>query len=104
MEIATADPGDYEATSVHHAHSASTAIRADAPLVTVINVFTTQSEHQERLLELLQAATEPISRLRGFVSANFHRARRQAQLGIRTFVRILPMVLLMDGPPAVTSR
>lgn len=54
-------------------HSLSTAIRQDEPLVTLINVFTVEPAHQQRLVELLDDATEQVMRHRpGFVSANIH--------------------------------
>jgi quinol monooxygenase YgiN len=52
-----------------------TSIGADRPLVTLINVFTVQPEHQQRLLDLLQEATEAVIRHQpGFISANLHRS------------------------------
>ena len=50
-------------------------IRADAPVVTLINVFTVDPENQQRLVELWQRATDEVMRhLPGFVSANVHRS------------------------------
>ena len=50
-------------------------IRADAEVVTLINVFTVDREDQLRLVELWQDATERVMRhLPGFVSANVHRS------------------------------
>jgi quinol monooxygenase YgiN len=50
-------------------------IRADVPLVTLINVFTVQPENQDRLVELWQKATDEVIRhLPGFISANIHRS------------------------------
>lgn len=50
-------------------------IRADAPVVTLINVFTVERERQTRLVELWQRATDDVIRhLPGFVSANVHRS------------------------------
>jgi quinol monooxygenase YgiN len=50
-------------------------IRADAPIVTLINVFTVDPENQQRLVELWQRATDDVMRhLHGFVSANVHRS------------------------------
>ncbi len=50
-------------------------IRADAQVVTLINVFTVDPENQQRLVELWQRATEELMRhLPGFVSANVHRS------------------------------
>ena len=50
-------------------------IRADAPLVTLINVFTVDPANQQRLVELWQQATDDVMRhLPGFISANVHRS------------------------------
>ena len=50
-------------------------IRADAPVVTLINVFTVDPADQHRLVELWQRATDEVMRhLPGFVSANVHRS------------------------------
>lgn len=50
-------------------------IRADAPLVTLINVFAVDTENQQRLVELWQRATDDVMRhLPGFISANVHRS------------------------------
>ncbi|MGH8909154.1 MAG: antibiotic biosynthesis monooxygenase family protein [Egibacteraceae bacterium] len=71
--LATVEPGEYKVESVHHTRSATSMITADAPLMTLINVFTVAPENQQRLLKILQEATELISRLPGFISANLHR-------------------------------
>ncbi|HEY2205566.1 MAG TPA: antibiotic biosynthesis monooxygenase [Pseudonocardia sp.] len=53
---------------------ASTEIDAGAPVVTLINVFTVRPADQDRLVRLLERATEDVMRHRpGFVSANIHR-------------------------------
>jgi quinol monooxygenase YgiN len=50
-------------------------IRADAPVVTLINVFTVDPVDQQRLVEAWQRATDDVMRhLPGFVSANVHRS------------------------------
>ena len=50
-------------------------IRADAPVVTLINVFTVDPVDQQRLVEAWQRATDDLMRhLPGFVSANVHRS------------------------------
>jgi quinol monooxygenase YgiN len=50
-------------------------IRAGAPLVTLINVFSVDPENQQRLVELWQRATDDVMRhLPGFISANVHRS------------------------------
>ncbi len=49
-------------------------ICADAPVVTLINVFTVDPANQERLVELWQRTTDEVMRhLPGFVSANVRR-------------------------------
>ncbi len=54
---------------------AETTIRAGAPLVTLINVFTVDPKDQERLVELWQEGTDEVMRhLPGFISANVHRS------------------------------
>ena len=48
-------------------------IRADSPVVTLINVFTVEPQDQERLIEAWQRSTDEVIRhLPGFVSANIH--------------------------------
>lgn len=50
-------------------------IRADAPVVTLINVFSVDPKNQQRLVELWQRATDDVMRhLPGFISANVHRS------------------------------
>lgn len=50
-------------------------ISADAPVITLINVFTVDPSDQQRLVDLWQQATdEVICHLPGFVSANIHRS------------------------------
>src|SRR5262245_25108783 len=50
-------------------------ITKDEAVVTVINVFTVDPENQRRLLDLLATATEEtISKMPGFISANFHKS------------------------------
>lgn len=57
------------------ASPATSTIRPDAGLVTVVNVFEVAPERQQELLALLDNATEEVMRHRpGFVSANFHRS------------------------------
>ena len=51
----------------------ATTITVDAPVATLINVFTVQSDRQRELVELLTTATEEVMRhLPGFVAANIH--------------------------------
>jgi hypothetical protein len=51
----------------------ATTITTEAPVVTLINVFTVDPENQQELVRLLDEATETVMRhLPGFVSANIH--------------------------------
>ncbi len=48
-------------------------IDVDQPVVTMIQVFTVQPKHQDRLVQLLIEATETVMcQVPGFVSASFH--------------------------------
>ncbi len=52
-----------------------TEISEDNKGFTLINVFTVEPQNQERLVKILEKATEEIMRnLNGFVSANIHRS------------------------------
>jgi quinol monooxygenase YgiN len=52
-----------------------TTISPEQNVATLINVFTVAPENQERLIELLDRATEEVMRhLAGFVSANLHKS------------------------------
>ena len=52
-----------------------TTIKTDNEVVTLINVFTVEPEHQQRLVDLLVTATEAvIGKQPGFVSANIHKS------------------------------
>ena len=52
-----------------------TTISPEQNVATLINVFTVAPENQERLIELLDRATEEVMRhLPGFVSANLHKS------------------------------
>ncbi len=51
-----------------------TTISPENDVVTLINVFTVEPEHQQRLVALLVEATESVMNKRpGYVSANIHR-------------------------------
>ena len=52
----------------------TTTITTDADLMTLINVFTVDPEHQQELIDVLAEATTVMSAQRGFVSANLHRS------------------------------
>jgi quinol monooxygenase YgiN len=55
--------------------ASETVIRAGAPLMTLINVFTVEPSKQQELVKLLVDATKQRMReLPGFVSANIHRS------------------------------
>jgi quinol monooxygenase YgiN len=50
-------------------------IAKDNDVVTLINVFTVEPGHQQRLVDVLVEATEAVmSKQQGFVSANIHRS------------------------------
>jgi len=52
-----------------------TQISEDKQVITLINVFTVEPQNQERLIKILEQATEEVMRhLPGFVSANIHRS------------------------------
>ena len=52
-----------------------TTIAKDNSFVTLINVFTVEPEHQQRLVDVLVEATEKVmSHQPGFVSANLHKS------------------------------
>ena len=52
---------------------ATTTIAADAPIATLINVFTVRADRQRELVDLLVRATEEVMRhLPGFIAANIH--------------------------------
>lgn len=51
----------------------TTTITTDAPVATLINVFTVRPEHQRELAGILTTATEEVMRhVPGFVAANIH--------------------------------
>ena len=50
-----------------------TTISTDAPIATLINVFTVQPDRQRELTDMLTRATEEVMQhLPGFISANIH--------------------------------
>jgi hypothetical protein len=52
---------------------ATTTISADAPVATLINVFTVEAARQRELVDLLVVATEEVMHyLPGFIAANIH--------------------------------
>jgi quinol monooxygenase YgiN len=54
---------------------ATTEISAEAPVLTLINVFTVDPAKQAQLVDLLGKATEEVMRGQpGFISANIHRS------------------------------
>lgn len=51
-------------------------IEQETEVTTLINVFTVEPEHQQRVLDILiESTTGPISKLPGFISANFHASK-----------------------------
>ena len=55
---------------------ATTTITTDSAVMTLINVFTVDPDHQQELVDLLIEATDTIMQhLDGFVSANIHRSQ-----------------------------
>ncbi|MGW5570401.1 antibiotic biosynthesis monooxygenase family protein [Nocardia thailandica] len=70
--MTSADPDAARQSAATNA-PATTTISVDAPLVTLINVFTVTPDRQGELVELLTRATEEVIRHRpGFVAANIH--------------------------------
>jgi quinol monooxygenase YgiN len=52
-----------------------TKIATDQQLVTLVNVFTVEPEHQQRLVDLLiEATTAVMNKLPGYISANIHKS------------------------------
>lgn len=59
----------------------TTTISTDAPIATLINVFTVQPERQRELVDLLVRATDDVMRhLPGFVAANIHASHDGARV------------------------
>ncbi len=53
----------------------ATTIRADAEIMTLVNVFTVEPPQQQELVDVLVEATDEVMQtLPGFVSANIHRS------------------------------
>lgn len=53
--------------------SATTTISTEAPVATLINVFTVAADRQRELVDVLVAATEDVMQnIPGFVAANIH--------------------------------
>lgn len=75
-EIPTEIPTDIPTDLTEIAAGAATStIDVGADCVTLINVFTVEPDHQARLIELLESATESVIRHQpGFISANLHAA------------------------------
>ena len=51
-----------------------TTITTDQDVMTLINVFTVEPEHQQELIDLLAEATTVMTAQPGFISANLHRS------------------------------
>lgn len=52
----------------------TTTISTNEKVMTLINVFTVDPEHQQELIDVLAEATTVMLELPGFVSANLHRS------------------------------
>jgi heme-degrading monooxygenase HmoA len=64
---------DQVALTRRGAMPATTTISADAPVATLINVFTVEAARQRELVDLLVLATEEVMQhLPGFIAANIH--------------------------------
>ena len=53
----------------------TTTISTEQDLMTFVNVFTVEPEHQQQLIDVLAQATEVMRTIDGFVSANLHKSR-----------------------------
>lgn len=53
----------------------TTTISTEDELMTLVNVFTVEPEHQQELIDVLAEATGVMLQIEGFVSANLHRSR-----------------------------
>lgn len=53
----------------------TTTISTEQDLMTFINVFTVEPEHQQELNDVLVEATEVMRTIDGFISANLHQSR-----------------------------
>jgi quinol monooxygenase YgiN len=64
------------AQSQHRSQHRETTIRLDSEITTLINIFTVEPENQQKLVALLKEGTETwISKMAGFISANFHNSQ-----------------------------
>ena len=53
----------------------TTTISTEQDLMTFVNVFTVEPEHQQELIDVLVEATEVMRTIDGFISANLHKSR-----------------------------
>ncbi len=53
---------------------ATTTITTDQQLMTLINIFTVDPDHQQELIDILAEATTVMVEMDGFISANLHRS------------------------------
>ena len=52
-----------------------TSIRKNSNIITLINIFTVDSQNQQRLVDMLVETTEQIMNIQeGFISANIHKS------------------------------
>src|SRR5207249_1401263 len=67
--------GEAEVLLANQRRSTVTEIATGRQLVTLINVFTVEPRHQQRLVDVLVEATEAVmNTLPGFISANIHKS------------------------------
>ena len=52
----------------------TTTISTEDELMTLVNVFTVEPEHQQELIDILAEATATMLQMDGFISANLHRS------------------------------
>ncbi len=53
----------------------TTTIDTADEIMTLVNVFTVEPEHQQELIDVLADATAVMLQIDGFISANLHRSR-----------------------------
>ena len=53
----------------------TTTITTEDDVMTLVNVFTVDPEHQQELIDVLVEATDVMLTIDGFISANLHRSR-----------------------------
>jgi quinol monooxygenase YgiN len=82
----------------------STTIAVTKEVTTLINIFTSEPENQEKLLELLRSSTEDvISRLDGWISTSFVASKDQRRVLIYSQWRDLASVEAMRSHPDMVA-